>query len=233
MTSDIIWREVELLKEAGKPVVASFGDYAASGGYYISCSADTIVSMPNTLTGSIGVFSMFPNVSKLMNEKLGVHFDSLKTNPFATGISTVFDLSNQEAQFMQEGTDQIYTQFLQRVADGRNMTVEQVHEVAQGRVWSGEDGIDAGLVDVLGDLDDAIDIAAEMADLDKYSVSVYPRIDENPWREIIKAFDKEKNTSIEFLSEDNKNIIKQYQELSSMLSNQKNMAKLPYKIDFH
>lgn len=234
LTSDLIWREIELIKQSGKPVVASFGDYAASGGYYIACGADTIVSMPNTLTGSIGVFSMFPNVSKLMKDKLGIHFDSLKTHPFASGLSPMFDLGEGEKRFMQEGTDELYSQFLDRVAEGRNATKEQIHEIAQGRVWSGQDALNNGLVDVIGDLEHAIDIASEMADIEKYELSAYPKIKENPWREIMRALEDgdEADMSILKLSDTEKELFNKYQEWSRFLSNSNNMARLPYVVNF-
>lgn len=184
LTSDIIWRELENIKKRGLPVIASFGDYAASGGYYIAAGADSIVAAPNTLTGSIGVFSMFPNIKKFMNEKMGITFDTVKTHNYAVNLSSVYNLSDYEMKIMTESTDDIYKQFLQRVADGRGMTVEDVHKIAQGRVWTGVKAKELGLVDAIGFLDDAIKIAAKRAKLEDYKIVEYPKIKKDMWQEL-------------------------------------------------
>jgi len=155
LASEIMWRELVLAKEA-KPLVVSMGNYAASGGYYISCMADKIVAEPNTLTGSIGVFGMIPNAQKLMNDKLGITTDEVSTN--ANGIVGVFKpLTPFQKKSIQKGVVRIYNTFVNHVAEGRNMTPESVDKIGQGRVWSGSNAIDIGLVDVLGGLDKAID----------------------------------------------------------------------------
>lgn len=176
MSSENIWRSLMNVKETGVPVVVSMGDYAASGGYYIACPADKIVAEPNTLTGSIGVFSMFPNATKLLNEKLGVRFDSVKTGKLSTGITPYFDLSEQENNIMQRRTDSLYMTFLNRVSEGRKIPVNQVNEMAQGRVWTGAKAKELGLVDEIGNLQDAIDLAAEMADIEAYRIAEYPKV---------------------------------------------------------
>ncbi|MCZ2336940.1 MAG: S49 family peptidase, partial [Chitinophagales bacterium] len=122
--SEMIWRELEQIKAAGKPVIASFGDYAASGGYYISSGADVIVSEPNTLTGSIGVFSILPDATKLFNDKLGINFDTVKTNDLAVGFSPFLPLSDKERALLQESTLDIYDLFLERVSKGRNLPLD-------------------------------------------------------------------------------------------------------------
>ncbi len=174
--SDEIWREIELAKAQGITVIATMGDVAASGGYYISCNADAILAEPNTITGSIGVFGMIPSAEAALKEKLGVTFDTVKTAKFATGISPFMNISADEGEVIQEGVDQVYDIFLKRVSEGRGMTKEAVHEVAQGRVWTGKKALELGLVDQLGGLEDAISLAAEKADIsDKYKVVQYPK----------------------------------------------------------
>lgn len=176
MASEDIAEEVLSLRQAGKPVIASYGDLAASGGYYISCHADKIVAEPNTLTGSIGVFMMMPNMTQLFNEKLGIRFDTVKTSEYAASFSPFLNWSDREGQIIQAETDRNYELFLSQVAKGRNMTKDQVHAIAQGRVWTGTKAKELGLVDEIGDLERALQIAAEASNLTKYSVSEYPAI---------------------------------------------------------
>lgn len=193
MSSENIWREMGLLKEAGKPVVVSMGDYAASGGYYIACNSDQIVAQSNTLTGSIGVFSMIPSLRELMDDKLGINMDTVKTGDFATGINTYYDISPAEGRLIQKRTDELYEIFLKRVADARNMTRDQVHEIAQGRVWTGNKAKELGLVDKIGTLDDAIAIAADLADIEDYRLSEYPKI-KDPFMQLLEEFLGEEET---------------------------------------
>lgn len=173
LASDIIWREIDLLKKE-KPVVVSMGDVAASGGFYIACGADSIFANAGTITGSIGVFSVIPNVKGLMNNKLGIHFDGVKTGQFADMPSTTRPLNATEQRFMQAGVDSIYQGFKSRVAAGRKKSIEYIDSIAQGRVWIGADAIKIGLVDRIGTLDDAIASAAKMAKLKGYGVKTYP-----------------------------------------------------------
>lgn len=185
MSSENIWRALTLLKDTGKPLVVSMGDYAASGGYYIACAADSILAEPNTLTGSIGVFNMLPSAHKLFNEKLGIHFDTVKTGRFATALSPMYDVSEDEARFLQKRTDQMYETFLKRVGDGRRMKRDAVNEIAQGRVWTGQKAIEIGLVDRLGSLEDAIASAAKLADIDEYRTVDYPAV-KDPIQQLIE-----------------------------------------------
>ena len=171
--SEQIWREVVLLKEK-KPVIVSMGDYAASGGYYISCAADCIVADPTTLTGSIGIFGMFPNMEGLLTDKLGLHFNVVKTNKFADMGDMTRPFNNEEKAAMQNFINQGYKLFVQRCADGRGMSVEAIEKIAEGRVWTGATAKELGLVDELGGLDKAIDIAAEKAGVEAYSIINYP-----------------------------------------------------------
>jgi protease-4 len=173
LASDIIWREIDLLKKE-KPVVVSMGDLAASGGYYIACGADSIFANAGTITGSIGVFSVIPNVKGLMNNKLGISFDGVKTGQYADMPSTTRPLNATEQRFMQASVDSIYHTFISRVAVGRKKSIEYVDSIAQGRVWIGADAIKIGLVDRIGTLDDAIASAAKMAKLKGYGIKSYP-----------------------------------------------------------
>ena len=185
MASQDILSEIEQIKAAGKPVVASYGDYAASGGYFISCKSDYIISEPNTLTGSIGVFLMMPNFNGLLEDKIGISIDTVITGKYAAGFTSLLPLSDEEGRILQLQTDNFYDLFLSNVADGRKMSKEAVHEVAQGRVWTGEDAIKVGLVDQIGSLNDAIKKAAELAGLDDYRTASYPSI-KDPLTRIIE-----------------------------------------------
>ncbi len=173
LASDVIWREVVLAKEA-KPVVVSMGDVAASGGYYIACAADSIVAQPNTITGSIGVFGVLMNAQKLINNKLGIMVDTVKTNRFADLGTPMRALTPLERDIIQNGVNEIYLDFITKVAAGRGMTTDQIDSIGQGRVWSGEDALEIGLVDKLGGIGDAIEIAARMAEVENYRVVEFP-----------------------------------------------------------
>lgn len=177
--SEQIWHEVELLK-AEKPVVVSMGGMAASGGYYISCGANKILAEPSTLTGSIGIFGMIPDATELATEKLGLHFDVVKTNKYADfGAPTLMGalarpFTADEAALMQANIERGYDLFISRVAEGRGISKDSVDAIGQGRVWTGEQAIKLGLVDQLGNLNDAIAEAAKLAELEKYSTDSYP-----------------------------------------------------------
>ena len=176
--SEKIWKEVTLLKEK-KPVIVSMGGMAASGGYYISCAANQIFAEPNTLTGSIGIFGMIPDASELITKKLGVTFDVVKTNAMSDFGAMGRPFNAEEAAIMQNYINQGYELFTGRVADGRGMAQDSVKVIAEGRVWTGEQALGLGLVDKLGNLDDAIAAAAEAAELEEYSIGRYP--DAEPW----------------------------------------------------
>ena len=163
LASDVIWRETVLLKEAGKPVIASMSDLAASGGYYISCAADHILAQPNTITGSIGVFGVLPSAGKLMRERIGLDFDGVQSHKHANAINGHTPVGGEALAAINDGVTDIYNGFISRVAEGRGMTVEAVDEIARGRVWTGQDAMEIGLVDGMGNLQDAVAMAAEMA----------------------------------------------------------------------
>lgn len=171
--SEQIWHQIMELKKV-KPVVVSMGSYAASGGYYISCPANWIVAEPNTLTGSIGIFGMFPDVSGLLREKLGLKFDEVKTNKYALFGTRSRPFTADELSHLESYIDRGYKLFRQRVADGRRLKVDQVEQVAQGHVWLGQDALRIGLVDQLGGVEVALRKAAQLAKLTQWHSSAYP-----------------------------------------------------------
>ena len=173
LASEVILRELQLLRKR-KPLIVSMGDYAASGGYYISCQADSIFALPNTITGSIGVFSMLFSTEDLMKHKLGVTFDGVKTGPYADFPTTTRTLTADEGQRMQRSVDAIYSIFKGRVVTGRKISQADVDSLAQGRVWLGSDALALHLVDGLGNLDRAVKSAAAMAKIGDYQVTTYP-----------------------------------------------------------
>ena len=171
--SEQIWREVSLLK-AEKPVVVSMGDYAASGGYYISCAAHKIVAEPTTLTGSIGIFGMMPDASELLNDKLGLHFDGVKTHKMADMGSMSRPFNAEESALMQQMVNQGYALFTKRCAEGRHIPLEELCKIAEGRVWTGSMAKELKLVDELGGLDTAIQLAAQLSKVKDYNLQTYP-----------------------------------------------------------
>ena len=171
--SEQIWHSMKQLK-AKKPVVVSMGGMAASGGYYISCIGNYIYAEPTTLTGSIGIFGMFPDASQLLTEKLGVKFEEIKTNKFATFGSMSRPISEEEMAYLNRYIERGYDLFRSRVAEGRKMSVDEVEKIAQGHVWLGQDALKIKLVDALGGLDDAIKKAAELAKIEEYHSVAYP-----------------------------------------------------------
>lgn len=171
--SEQIWREVSLLK-AEKPVVVSMGDYAASGGYYISCAAHKIVAEPTTLTGSIGIFGMMPDASELLNDKLGLHFDGVKTHKMADMGSMSRPFNAEESVLMQQMVNQGYALFTKRCAEGRHIPLEELCKIAEGRVWTGSMAKELKLVDELGGLDTAIQLAAQLGKVKDYNLQTYP-----------------------------------------------------------
>jgi protease-4 len=185
LASDVIWREVVLAKKV-KPVVASMGDVAASGGYYISCAATKIIAGPNTITGSIGVFGMVPNLKGLFNNKLGITFDNVKTNKYADFGTTSRAMTESEKDIYQQDVEDIYHTFISHVAEGRKMTTDEVDSIGQGRVWSGTDARKIGLIDGFGGLDTAIIIAAKLAKIDDYKITSLPE-QKDPFAQILES----------------------------------------------
>ena len=184
LASDVMWRETQLAKKE-KPFIVSMGNLAASGGYYISAGSDRIFADKNTVTGSIGVFGMIPNLEGFMNNKLGVKFDGVSTNAHSDWGGVFRGMDTFEHGAVEEMIGQVYDTFLLRVATGRKMTIEQVDAVAQGRVWTGADALDKGLVDEIGGLDAAVAYAVEQAGLEEYKVKELPKM-KDPFEEFLK-----------------------------------------------
>ena len=187
LASDVIWRETVLLKEAGKHFVVSMSDLAASGGYYISCAADKIYANSTTITGSIGVFGMIPNIGGALEKHLGVTFDKIKTHDHAGSPDGLFAMSQYEMNAINEVIIDIYDDFTSKVAEGRGLSAEEVEEVARGRVWTGEDALEIGLVDELGNLDDAIAYAEELIGGDEHELIYLPEM-KDPFEAMIEDF---------------------------------------------
>lgn len=185
LASDVIWREIELSKKT-KPVIASFGDVAASGGYYIGCAADSIFVQPNTITGSIGVFGIIPNFQNLLTNKLGLTFDGVKTGQYADIMSTNRPMSPSERAIIQRNVNQVYDTFISKVAAGRKKTKAQIDSLGGGHVWIGTTAVQNGLADRLGSFSDAIKSAAKKAKVNDYVVVEYPdKI--NPLKALLEA----------------------------------------------
>lgn len=192
--SEVIWREVTLAA-AVKPFIVSFGDYAASGGYYIACGADTILSNPTTITGSIGIFGLVPNFGELLNDKIGITFDNVKTNEHSDIMSIHRKLTPFEKELIQNYVESGYDTFISRVAEGRDTTTNAIDNIGQGRVWSGLNGKENGLVDDLGGITKAIELAAEKAGIEKYNIEELPK-EKFPFEEILKNLTNETQNRI-------------------------------------
>ncbi len=186
LASDVIWREATLAKQE-KPFIVSMGSVAASGGYYISCAADTIVAQPNTITGSIGVFGLLFNAQNMLNHKLGITVDTYKTGPYTDLGTPTRPMSEAEKAMIQQEIEHVYDTFTSRVAKGRHMKQADVDSIGQGRVWSGIDAKRIGLVDVIGGLNDAIAIAAKKAKMTDYRIKELPE-QKDPMDELLKSF---------------------------------------------
>ena len=229
LASDLIWRELELTKKE-KPLVVSMGNLAASGGYYIACNADSIVAEPTTITGSIGVFGMIPNMNKLA-DRIGINAEQVGTNKQSVTYSPFEPMSESFYAVTKEGVEDVYSTFLDRVAKGRNMTTAQVDSIAQGRVWTGTEALQNGLVDKLGSLDDAIKIAANMAEIENYRTTNYPRFKVNfedafsPFSISVKA---KENLIQEELGLENYNIYKSMKQFTNLQGIQ---ARMPFVLE--
>ena len=224
--SEQIWREVTLLKKE-KPVIISMGDAAASGGYYISCASDRIFADPTTITGSIGIFGMVPNVSNLLTKKIGLKFDVVKTNEMADMGTMSRPFNAAERAQLQKMIEQGYDTFTKRVADGRGMSQDSVKLIAEGRVWTGEQGLKIGLVDELGNLDDAIAYAAKMIESKEYHIVSYPA-EEDPCAMILNE------TKSAYMNNEIKELLGEWYSVYSFVRNVKSadniQARIPYDI---
>ncbi len=227
LASEIIWNELENAKAAGKKIVTSMGDYAASGGYYISSNSDAIVAEPTTLTGSIGVFGMIPSVQRCLESKLGVTVDVVKTNAHSD-LSTLRPLTEEEYNTIQGSVDKVYDTFLTRVSDGRGLTKAQVDSIGQGRVWSGADALQLGLVDQLGNLKDAIAVAAKLAGTDSYKLVYYP--EKKEWFETLFNKDKEEKEISAAIRSELGDLYPTYNALQQIIKAKGVQARMPMEI---
>lgn len=228
LASELIWRELELAKKQ-KPLVVSMGNLAASGGYYIATGAHKIIAEPTTITGSIGVFGMLPNAHQFAND-IGINAEQVSTNKNAT-YSPFEPINSNYYKITKQGVEQIYSVFINRVAKGRNMNIATVDAIAQGRVWTGKEAIEKGLVDKLGGLNDAITMAAELADINTYKIKNYPNY---------KIDLKDTFKSFPFIKVDKESIIKEslgkenyqvYNYLNQMQNLKGIQARMPYILD--
>jgi protease-4 len=231
LASDVIWREVSLAKKE-KPVVVSMGDVAASGGYYIACNANKVFANASTITGSIGVFSIVPNIESFLKNKVGITSDRVRTGPFADMGSMDRALTEPEKKFFQSSTDSIYNTFKSRVSEGRNRDLEYVDSIAQGRVWTGTRGLTVGLVDEIGTLSDAIEAAASMAKVKSYKLKEYPE-KKNILEQLFNNY--KRTVSLQLieseLGADQVFMMQQVKKVKSMIGVPQ--AKLPYAITVH
>ncbi len=226
LASDVIWREIILSKKV-KPVMASFGDVAASGGYYIGCAADSIFVQPNTITGSIGVFGIIPNFQNLLNNKLGVTFDGVKTGQYADIMSVTRPLTAGERFIIQNDVNHVYDSFITRVADGRKKTKAQVDSIGGGHVWIGTDAVKIGLADRLGSFTDAIKAAAKKAKLTEYKIVEYPeKID--PLKNLLS--NTKENISVYYAKKELGENYLLYKQMKKVLTNAGIQAKMDYEI---
>jgi protease-4 len=233
LTSELIWREIEITKKA-KPVVVSMGNYAASGGYYIAANADRIFAEPNTITGSIGVFGMLPNMNQL-GKNIGINAEQVKTHDNASGYSVFEPIDENFKGYVLESIERTYATFLKRVADGRKMTTAQVDAIGQGRVWTGIDAHKLGLVDEIGGLDAAIKYAAKLGKTSSYRTENYPEYEKN-FEDLlanftgIAMFKTKEQLLKEQLGEEGFQMLEQIKRVKSRKGIQ---AMMPYEIEIH
>jgi protease-4 len=227
LASETMWRELSLARKE-KPVVISFGDYAASGGYYMSCMADSIFAQENTLTGSIGVFSVLPNMKNFFNNKLGITFDGVKTAQYADMMTIDRPLNDAEKRFLQNDVDSIYQTFLTRVSNGRKLNRVHVDSIAQGRVWTGAKGKELGLVDRIGGLQDAINCAARMAKLKDYRTKEFPE-PESFFKQIFGNYTQNTRSNIlqQELGSEGMEIYTSYKKIKQVVGS--SQARLPFE----
>lgn len=229
LASDIIWREVDLAQKA-KPLIVSMGDLAASGGYYISCPARKIVASEVTLTGSIGVFGLMFNTQELMNKKLGITFDGVSTNTYSDLGNSNREMSSAEKEIIQEGVVDVYKTFIDHVGRGRSMTTDAVDSIGQGRVWSGANAKEIGLVDEFGGLKKAISIAAQEAGLDDYKTVDYPEFPD-PIEQLLKELTGQ--AKIKIMQHELGTNFELYQYVNKALQTQGVQARMPYNIELY
>ncbi|MEQ1588580.1 MAG: signal peptide peptidase SppA [Cyclobacteriaceae bacterium] len=226
LASDVMWREIKLATEV-KPVIASMSDYAASGGYYLAMACDTIVAQPTTITGSIGVFSVLFDLSSFLDNKIGITFDEVKTGEVG-GLTFTRPLTTAEKAIWQKRTEEVYDSFTTKAADGRGMPVEELLKVASGRVWTGTQAKDRGLVDVLGNFEDALNIAATKAGVvGDYKIRYYP-VQKSFFQEWLS--DMEENSETKALKRELGEHYKTYEELKKLKGYQGSQARMPFEL---
>lgn len=226
LASDVIWREVKLTQEV-KPIMVSMGDVAASGGYYIACAADSIFAQPNTITGSIGVFGIIPNLENFFNNKLGITFDGVKTGKYADLGNLTRPLTADERNIIQQQVNKIYFTFTDKVAKGRKKDRSYIDSIGQGRVWTGAQALELGLVDRLGNIDDAIHAAAQKANITEYKLVKYPALS-NPFESLIGNFGANMNTW--FMKREMADAYPYYNQAKQMVEQSGIQARIPYTI---
>ena len=229
LASDVIWREISLLRKV-KPVIVSMGDVAASGGYYIACNADYVFADANTITGSIGVFSILPNFQSFFKNKLGISFDGVKTGPYADLGNSTRPLTDVEKRFMQSGVDTIYHTFKSRVAEGRKRDIVYIDSIAQGRVWTGSRAISVGLVDRIGTMQDAVNYAVEMAKIKSYRIKEFPQ-KKNLFEQILENYKKTVKVNLikEEIGVKEYGILQQVKQVKNMIGEPQ--SRLPFMMD--
>ena len=226
LASDVIWREMVLAKKS-KPVIVSMGDVAASGGYYIACAADSIFAQPNTITGSIGVFGIIPNMQNFFKNKLGITFDGVKTGKFADLGTVTRPMTESEKMIFQQEVNRVYSTFTQKVADGRKKSPAYIDSIGQGRVWSGTEALQNGLVDRLGNIDDAIASAARKAKITDFKLVSYPdQVD--PLKSLFEH--TEDKIKIYFMKRELGDQFIYYKQIQSAINLSGVQARIPYNI---
>jgi len=227
IASDDLWREVKLAS-AEKPIVASMSNYAASGGYYMAMAADTIVAYPNTITGSIGIFSILFDMSAFLENKLGITSDGVTTGEFSDILTASRPLSDYEKSIYQKKAESGYETFITKAAEDRNLDIEDIKAIASGRVWTGTQALENGLIDVLGGFDDAVQIAADMADLgDDYKITLYPA-QKSYWEQIISEFGSE--TKAKMIKAESGELYPYFQLLQKLKNYKGAQARMPFDI---
>jgi len=227
--SEIIWREITLTK-AEKPVIVSMGNYAASGGYYIACAADTIIADETTLTGSIGVFSVAMNLQKLLEDKIGVTSDTIKTNKYADFPNIKRAWTEDEKAIYQKQVDKIYKTFLKRVSDGRGIPVEMVDSIAQGRVWTGIDAKEIGLVDIIGDMETAIAITKKMIGTEDVEFVAYPNF-KDKWSDLFTGMSA--RASEAFVSKQAIELVESYKLMKNIKNLEGHQTRIPFLLEIN
>jgi len=229
MAGDMIWREVDLSTKV-KPVVVSMGNVAASAGYYISAPADYIMASPNTITGSIGVFGILPNMKGFFNEKIGLTFDHVETGEYADFGDITRPLTSGEMRILQKSVDDTYGEFVKKVSDGRGISVEAVDSMGQGRVWTGEDALALGLVDELGGLNDAIAKAAELAELEDWAIKDLPKR-KDPFQQLLEDLNMAAVQSFLGFSSEDQQLLEQYKKIREVRGMNGIQARMPFFVE--